>query len=107
VNKIDRARLAKIKSFGCLACAQDGRRWQSDAHHVVSNGYRRLSGGHQNTISLCPWHHRGLLPDGYTTSRATAEFGPSLAVNKREFVNRYGTERQLLAKINAKLDRIK
>ena len=80
----------------CIVCGA----WPAEAHHIVDNGYRRLSGGHQATIPLCPWHHRG-EPLADVTVRATKELlGPSLARHKREFVARFGTERELLEKVN-------
>lgn len=96
MTKSDRARLDLLHRMQCVVCGA----WPAEAHHIVDNGYRRLSGGHQATIPLCPWHHRG-DPLADVTVTATKELlGPSLALHKRQFVARFGTERQLLARVN-------
>jgi hypothetical protein len=99
VTKADKARLDAIHKLPCVAC---GRR-PAEAHHIVDKGYRRLSGGHSATIPLCDWCHRG-VPIWQASVTDTAEFiGPSLALHKRDFVAKYGTERDLLAKTDAAL----
>lgn len=88
----------------CIACVVDGRGLRCgrvEVHHLVDKGNRRASGGHSASIPLGAWHHRGLPPDvRMTLKRAEETYGPSLALSKRAFVERYGTERALLAKIN-------
>jgi hypothetical protein len=49
---------------------------------------------------LFTFHHRGEPVDGYSTEWMTCMYGPSLALNKRAFVARYGTERELLAEVD-------
>ena len=58
-------------------------------HHIVQ-GNRRL--GHLFTLPLCPPHHQG---DG----RAV----PSVHFTKRTFVQRYGSELELLAELQVEL----
>lgn len=72
---------------------------QGDIHHLLRAGKRM---GHQYTICLCVWHHRGhhQLPD----KDAERLFGPSLAKNKKAFVNEFGTELELLEATNQALE---
>lgn len=92
------------REVGCLACRKDGRANFADIHHPVEGGKRR---GHSHTAPLCPWHHRGvkLMPDA-SLEVNTASFGPSLAHNKRAFVERYGTERELVELADKLLARV-
>ena len=56
--------------------------------------------GDDYTIPLCPWHHRA-VPHALTNpAHMEFHYGPSLAMNKRLFNKRYGTEIELLAKVN-------
>lgn len=99
MNKAERQRMDRIHRMGCIAC---GRR-PVDAHHLVDKGYRKHSGGHGATIPLCAWCHRGEPIIGVSVKYMTLCIGPSLAVNKRAFVAKYGTERELIAKVDAML----
>jgi Recombination enhancement, RecA-dependent nuclease len=92
MNKRQR-RLDGLQQIGCIACRLDGRmNVASDIHHLVE-GNKRL--GDEFTIPLCPWHHRGVKQvfEGFWV-------GPSLAESKRDFVQHYGSERQLLEHVN-------
>lgn len=103
-----RRRLDAIARLPCLACVQEGKLQpnRTEVHHIVDKGYRRLSGGHDSVLPLCGFHHRGVLPAHPRMRLSTAEatYGPSLALAKRAFVARYGSERELLAKVNALLE---
>jgi hypothetical protein len=82
------------RDVGCLACRKDGRANFADIHHLVEGGRRR---GHSESAPLCPWHHRGIKPDPSKSVILNEQmFGPSLARSKRAFVERYGTERELV-----------
>lgn len=87
-TKADRARFIHLREVGCICCRKDGRiNREIDIHHIVE-GSRRL--GHQYTLPLCIWHHRGIGPEGYTAELLESAYGPSLALSKRAFVARYG-----------------
>jgi hypothetical protein len=79
--------------------------YPTEAHHLVDKGYRIHSGGHMATLPLCRWHHRGEPLEGWKISLMLSQCGPSLALHKRDFVKRYGSERELLAKVNGILER--
>ena len=100
-SKADKARYDKLHAIGCIACRKDGRQSQIQVHHLVDNGTRKLSGGNKSTLPLCPWHHDGVPPSGFRLSEAYAIYGPSLSLEKKAFIRRYGTERSLLAEVDA------
>src|SRR5271166_4525319 len=90
-------RYSALQDRGCCACLWLGKGGvPGDVHHIVLGSYRRLQCANRSTIVLCPYHHRGALPENYTTEQAVAVFGPSLATNKRAFYARFGTELELL-----------
>lgn len=93
-TQAEQARFRKLIDLGCIACRINGvvTRGAIEIHHLVE-GNKRL--GHSFTIPLCIWHHRGV-------AESTMEMlkGPSLARNKRAFLEEYGTERQLLDAVN-------
>ncbi len=97
-NKSDRLRLATISQIGCVPCMIDG--WDGalcTIQHVTEGG-RRLDDEHQMTYGSCEWHHLGIKPRDFGGSMHHAEkkYGPSFARNKRDFMCRYGTERELI-----------
>jgi len=105
-TKAQQARHEALREMGCICCWNfHGRKMWAEIHHIVDKGYRRHSGGHDATLPLCSWHHRGVNAFGFTAAQMTADFGPSLALSKREFVRVFGTERQLLETVNAMLER--
>lgn len=94
-TKEQKRRFDAIKSIGCLACRQLGY-YDVDAeiHHLL-NGYRR---GHDYSVGLCCFHHRNVTElDKETAYRI---LGPSLATNKKEFIERFGTDEELLSTQN-------
>lgn len=92
----ERRRFGALQEMGCIACRIDGRPGEPpDIHHLVEGG-RRI--GHAFSLPLCPWHHRGV--SGMGESLATQLYGPSLARSKRDFVARYGSERELLRMVD-------
>lgn len=98
-------RLERITRGECICCAINRRIGYAtaafggcDAHHLLSGG-RRI--GHDATIGICPWHHRGVKPyDAMTDAEASRTFGPSLAHGSRPFHDVYGSDVDLLAQQN-------
>jgi hypothetical protein len=88
-TKIEREWMARASEHGCVACAKDGHETPCCVHHIVQ-GNRRL--GHLFTIGLCPEHHKS---DGRHV--------PSVHNQKRTFVQRYGSELELLAELQVTL----
>ena len=89
-TKVEREWMDRIRALGCVACVKDGiNDTPGEIHHIVQ-GNRRL--GHLHTLVLCPAHHRG---DGRQV--------PSVHFTKRTFVQRYGSELELLAELQVEL----
>lgn len=100
-TKAERERGERFRSIGCIACYIDG--WPGryyEWHHLVE-GYRL---GHRFVIPLCTWHHRGECGAGMTTRTMRTIYGPSLALEKNAFTNRYGTERELCERVDELID---
>ena len=90
-NKVERERLATIGNMPCYACFQDGRETNAEVHHIRSQTGLGLRPSHFATIPLCPEHHR---------------FGKvSIHLSKKAFVERYGTEQEILEKVNREIER--
>jgi hypothetical protein len=89
-SRRDLSRFDALQRIGCIACRILGVHSQADVHHVLSGGRRR---GHQDTIPLCPWHHRGVLPPHQ-------DLGPSLANGSKPFHARFGRQEELLTMVN-------
>lgn len=101
-------RLARVAAMRCIACEREGcgQPWQTEVHHLVDKGSRKHSGGHDATIPLCAWHHRGQCKERIPARHMAILYGPSLEREKRAFVAKYGTERELLAIIDGRLERV-
>lgn len=93
ITKADRERFDDMQQ-ACLPCLIFG--WPGipgEIQHVTVAG-RRL--GHQHTYRSCPYHHRGELGHFENAAAAREVRGPSFALSKRDFVNTFGTEAELV-----------
>jgi hypothetical protein len=101
-SKADLARYRLLQEYGCVCCREEGLPiGPVQIHHLVDRGTRALSGGNQSSLPLCFWHHQGGAPAGHTIASATLAFGPSLRHTSKLFHEIYGTQRELLAKVNS------
>lgn len=110
ITKADRARFERIKAMPCTCCTQLGidQPSMTTAHHLLSGGRRR---GHQFVIPLCEWHHyaRPIVVtrssiEGHTDEWMTEKYGPSLLIASKRFHEAFGTDNELLAKVNRFLE---
>ena len=92
-NKIERERLKIISEMPCYACFQEGKEISSEVHHIRNHTGMGLRPSHFDTIPLCSGHHR--------INKISVHLG------KREFVKRYGTEQEILKKVNREIERCK
>lgn len=92
-SKRDLARYRKLVDYGCVCCKLLGIYSVPEMHHIVDRGYRKHSGGNAATIPLCPYHHRGVGPG----------FGVHLAAGSKMFTHEWGTQRELLAKVDKEI----
>lgn len=92
-TKEHQRRFQLMQHFGCVACYMEGRSGSpGDVHHLLSGG-RRI--GHDATVCLCEWHHRG-VPKAGGEELAASILGPSLAKEPRKFRHHYGHDAVLL-----------
>jgi hypothetical protein len=99
-TKAQAARFEKIKRLGCAACLSRKMHLpcgSTEAHHLLSGGIRR---GHDESIPLGRWHHRGIPFTGWTTHEMEREFGPSLRLASKRFHEEFGSDDELLARVN-------
>lgn len=101
----DQRRYERLHVIGCIACVLGGHLacGKVEMHHLVDKGYRKHSGGNQATIPLGAWHHRGEPFMNTTGSQMRMKFGPSMFHEAKEFARVFGTQRELLARINEML----
>lgn len=93
--------MQSIKESGCICCLlATGKTQAPDVHHLTSGG-RRI--GHQATIGLCPWHHRGHT-QGQSKQFMMGLLGPSYAHGRRGFQEYFGRDDLLLKFQNAVLN---
>lgn len=102
-TKAERERFEALRALGCICCHLRGfRHWPVEIHHLLS-GNRRI--GHAATIPLCQFHHRGQWPYGGKSMAANLKdardlFGPSLAHGSKPFHAAFGSDDELLARVN-------
>ena len=90
-NKVERERLKTIGEMPCYACFQEGKEVSSEVHHIRKHTGMGLRPSHFDTIPLCSGHHR--------TNKISVHLG------KKEFERRYGTEQEILEKVNREIER--
>lgn len=103
-TKAERERFAALRELGCICCRMRGlRHWPVEIHHLLSGNRRR---GHKFTIPLCDFHHRGqwsLVAKRHQAAQAKDMrelFGPSLAHGSKPFRAAFGSDDELLARVN-------
>jgi hypothetical protein len=102
-SKADQARFDKLRELGCIACRIARHVFpcgHTEIHHLVDKGNRKLSGGHLATIPLGRWHHQGIPLMDRTKRYMRLTYGPSMREQSRAFRATYGTQRELLARVN-------
>jgi hypothetical protein len=91
-------RFFEIQRIGCICCRKEGMgAVPCEVHHLneggVHGGRRR---GHDDTIGLCGWHHRGVCREGWSIEDMAASYGPSWHHHATAFTERYGGDDLLL-----------
>lgn len=91
-----------IKERGCVACwlHSNVHRFPEIHHLTIGGKHGQKRRGHDFTIGLCAWHHRGVSPFG-NPELGLAAFGPSLHHHARAFRAAFGTDAELLEFQNA------
>jgi hypothetical protein len=96
-------RFEAIHRLGCVACRMRGLVRPTEVHHMTIGGrHGQKRRGHDETIGLCEYHHRGVFPEGEMTAR----FGPSYYHDARSFRETFGDDDTLLAYQNDLIARL-
>lgn len=99
-TKAERAHLAAVKALPCVACLMEGNELfcgLTEVHHLLLGNRRR---GHMFVAPLCAWHHRGEPLDGMSAKEMEGALGPSLARSSKRFRVMFGSDDELLARVN-------
>ena len=87
MTKAEKHHLNKICSIGCVACIIQGTPGTpAEIHHPRAGTGSGRRASHYDAIPLCPMHHRGTA--GLSV--------PSIHGSKNAFIERFGTEVELL-----------
>lgn len=90
----ERARMDAITEHGCVIALHLGIGYvPCEIHHMTvggKHGQKRL--GHDFTVGLNPWSHRGVPFSNYTTAECKRMFGPSYAREPRAFREQYSDD---------------
>lgn len=98
-TRAQQARFDAIREVGCIACRMRGLARFAEIHHLTVGGrHGQKRRGHDATIGLCPWHHRGENTSGERDPAAL--YGPSYAHQPRAFRETFGSDEALLAMQN-------
>lgn len=101
-------RMDLVKMMPCIACTIGGTSvcGPTEVHHLNFDGKAgQKRRGDWFTIPLGRWHHQGIPKNGMSAMRAAIIYGPSLAKSSKRFREFYGTDDELLARVNALLDK--
>lgn len=94
ITKPESEHMDRVQLLGCIACFIDGVYSPAEIHHILESGRRK---GHMYVLPLCVPHHRGNF-DGSVDQRMVSRHP-----YKTRFEARYGTEAELLDKVNERL----
>lgn len=87
-------RFAAIQEIGCICCRDMGRGFvPAEIHHLTIGGrHGQKRRGHDATVGLCAWHHRGVTAQGFAGITYLIRLGPSYALKPREFREQWPDE---------------
>lgn len=96
-TKAQESRFFLIREVGCIACRTRGITRAAEVHHLTIGGkHGQKRRGHDYTIGLCAWHHRGENAFG-SAELGVLTYGPSYAREPRKFRETFGSDDVLLA----------
>lgn len=91
-SKAMKARMDAVASIGCIACLIAGHPGTpAELHHPRAGTGGGQKAPDSDVIPLCPPHHRGTLHPQV----------PSIHRDKNRFIAEFGTEHELLARVNS------
>ena len=93
-TKAQQSRFDAIKEGPCLACKKlHLQSFYPEIHHLLSGGIRR---GHDYSIGLCSYHHRGHIDARSNTTFIRNTYGPNLFDEAKKFHAEFGSDDELL-----------
>lgn len=97
-TKAEAERFDRIKEVGCIAAHTLGLGWvYAEIHHLTVGGkHGQKRRGHEFTIGLNPWSHRGVPFGGLSAAECYEMYGPSYALEARKFRALFGNDDRLL-----------
>lgn len=103
-TKAQQERFWRIQEIGCICCLELGVTRAAEIHHLTVGGrHGQKRRGHDFTLGLCSWHHRGVTAFG-NPDVAEMTYGPSYALHARRFRETFGTDDVLLERQNRLID---
>lgn len=95
-------RFRVIQEIGCIACLAIGRKSPAEIHHLTVGGlHGQKRRGHDFTVGLCCYHHRGVAAGSAISARGLEPLlGHSYALNPKGFRAQFGRDDALLARQN-------
>lgn len=95
-TKAQASRFFAIKEIGCIVCLVRGVRRAAEIHHMTIGGlHGQKRRGHDFTVGLCSWHHRG--ENAFGSQKLGEEtYGPSYALSPKFFREAFGNDDALL-----------
>lgn len=102
-TQAEAARIVAAKEGPCIPCLSWSRLGNmpeedveigGDYDHKKSGNVRR---GHLAGFCSCGWHHRRIVPYGWTHAEMTKHYGPSLMDGSKLFASVYGSDDELIA----------
>lgn len=95
-TKAQQERFYLIQEIGCIACLMRSMKRAAEVHHLTVGGrHGQKRRGHDFTIGLCSWHHRGVNAYG-NQNLGESTYGPSYALRPRLFREVFGNDDFLL-----------
>jgi hypothetical protein len=88
MTKAEREHLEKVAAMGCLVCSRP-----AEIHHIRTGLGMSQRASNYEVLPLCPYHHR------------QGGFGEAIHAGQKEFESKYGSEVELLNKINRRIGR--
>ena len=82
--------MSQVAAYGCVACEQDGLVKPAEIHHIRKHTGMGLRPSHFDTIPLCSHHHR--------TGKDSIHLG------KKLFIQKYGTEQEILKQVKERIN---
>ncbi len=102
-------RMDAIRDIGCVVAYSLGLGFvPCEIHHLTVGGkHGQKRRGHDFTVGLNPWSHRGEAFGGISPARCEELFGPSYAKQPRRFRSEIGQDDYLLDLQNTLLEQHK